>query len=452
MLLYRRLRALCRRETDKLDDDYEYHSLAAAGAVEAAHAGLGTESGKAPAAAAEPEDPDVVAERQRVRHGDLSNAAVVLDGLRKDYGAGIVGGGSEREALRNRFASFLQVLSLGTVTPARYKRAVDDLCLAINYGECLGLLGPNGAGKTTTISMLTGVSEITRGAALLAGHNVATQLNSVWRLLGVTPQFDTQWDELSVAEHLYFFARMKGVRSSRLRGVVQSVAERVNLDGDAFSQLSRGLSGGMRRRLSIAISLLGDPAPALVLLDEPSTGLDPASRRDVWRILQSERNAGRAMIITTHAMEEADALCDRIAIMYGGRLQCVGSQLRLKSKFGNGYKVTLTLQDASPDGFAAAHRFVTESVSSRARLVTRVGPTVSYLLPPDGVDVADLFQVLEANKGRANIQEYGIAATTLEEVFVRVCEGAEARAGAAPAAATQAEAAAAMMQAVQPLP
>jgi len=263
----------------------------------------------------------------------------------------------------------------------------------------------------------------------VGGYDVGHQLENVWRMLGVCPQFDTIWDELTVSEHLYFYARVKGVPAKRLKAVVQRTAEKIKLDGDAFNQAARGLSGGMRRRLSIGISLLGEAR--VIVLDEPTTGLDPDARRDVWRIILAERDSGRGMIVTTHSMEEADALCTRIAIMHKGRLQCIGNQLTLKSKYGDGYKLiihTVKGQGSAANDHAATDAFVRERVCAAATRTSHIGNSVSYVMPRGSVDIAAVFTVLEGNKAAGAILDYGLSQTTLEDVFVNVVERAEAEA------------------------
>jgi ABC-type multidrug transport system ATPase subunit len=225
-------------------------------------------------------------------------------------------------------------------------------------------------------------------------------------------------------------------------GAVQSAAEKVQLDGNPFNMPASTLSGGQRRRLSIAISLLGDPD--IVFLDEPTTGLDPENRNSIHRILAAEKRPGRTLLLTTHSMDEADILCDRIAILGSGRLRAVGSQQRLKHRFGAGYKLTLHLlappAAAAAGGLpasassalleataAAAHAFVLASVAPSARLVNRVGTTLSYSLPREGLDVSAVFGTLDAARGKraTGIAEFGLEQSSLEEVFVSVVEASE---------------------------
>ena len=220
--------------------------------------------------------------------------------------------------------------------------AVRGSWFGIREGELFCLLGPNGAGKTTTINCLTGALPVSGGEALVYGHPIAcgaTGMDRVRQLMGVCPQFDVQWGELTGREHLLIYGHVKGLRPSLVCGQAKALLDKVAL-GKSASARSAAYSGGMRRRLSVAIALLGDPK--IVYLDEPTTGMDPISRRYVWDIIQ-EAKRGRAIVLTTHSMEEADVLGDRIGIMARGRLQAVGSALRLKQTFGAGYQVTVAV-------------------------------------------------------------------------------------------------------------
>ncbi|KAJ1444037.1 P-loop containing nucleoside triphosphate hydrolase protein, partial [Ochromonadaceae sp. CCMP2298] len=201
--------------------------------------------------------------------------------------------------------------------------AVRDLSLALSLGECFGMLGPNGAGKSTTISILIGKLKASLGRQFVAGQDVGQNMAAVHRYIGVCPQFDVVWSDLTVAEHITFQARQRGVPTHMLSSKVQQAALAVGLDGDGFYTRAGDLSGGMRRRLSIAMSLVGDPP--ILFMDEPTTGLDPDNRQAIWRIIQSIKSPSRLILLTTHSMEEAEALCTRIGIMARGELRCVGT-------------------------------------------------------------------------------------------------------------------------------
>jgi ABC-type multidrug transport system ATPase subunit len=205
--------------------------------------------------------------------------------------------------------------------------------------ETFGLLGPNGAGKTTLISMLTGMTNPDHGNAWIGGFDIGEDIGKAQLQMGVCPQFDLLWPQLTVQEHLTFYARLKGVTGDNLGQRVKEAIEEVNLTNFS-SFLASSLSGGMKRRLSIAVSLVGDPQ--IVFLDEPSTGLDPDNRRQIWEVLVRCQER-RALFLTTHMMEEADALCHRIGIITHGALRTVGNQLRLKKDYGQGYRLSFSL-------------------------------------------------------------------------------------------------------------
>ena len=219
------------------------------------------------------------------------------------------------------------------------KVAVKHLNLGINNEECFGLLGHNGAGKTTTINMLTGLFSPSSGEAFVNDRNIKEDLLEVRREMGVCPQHDVLWDDLNAQEHLLFYGRLKGFWGAELNRMVTAAMESVQL-GEHKWKLVKEFSGGMKRRLSVACSLIGDPS--VVYLDEPSTGLDPASKHRLWSVVQ-EAKKGKSIILTTHSMEEAEVLCDRIGIMADGFLQCIGTSSEMKLRFGDGYTLNASI-------------------------------------------------------------------------------------------------------------
>lgn len=202
------------------------------------------------------------------------------------------------------------------------KVAVQDLSFGLKQGECFGFLGINGAGKTTTMKMLTGDIVPTSGNATLSGYDILTQQVQVRRQIGYCPQNDALIDLLTVREHLELFAKIKGVPNSDLDLVVREKMEQLNLT--AFEdKLAGSLSGGNKRKLSVAIAMIG--SPRILFLDEPSTGMmDPVSRRFMWDVISeiSTYNKESTVVLTTHSMEECEALCTRVGIMVGGELKC----------------------------------------------------------------------------------------------------------------------------------
>lgn len=193
--------------------------------------------------------------------------------------------------------------------------AVNGLSLQVNRGEIVGLLGPNGAGKSTTVSMIAGLASPSEGRVTLDGLPV--QESGVRRRIGLAPQELSLYDKLSAHENLSFLAALHGMRGDAAREAIDRVLRRVQLQ-DRSRDIVKGFSGGMKRRLNIAAALLHDPD--LVLLDEPTAGVDPQSRAQLFECIEDLRDQGKAVIYTTHYMEEAERLCDRIAIMDQGQL------------------------------------------------------------------------------------------------------------------------------------
>ena len=189
--------------------------------------------------------------------------------------------------------------------------ALHPTTFRVNKGEVLGLLGPNGAGKTTLISILTGLIKPTSGEAWVGGHHVLTDLPSVYKSIGVCPQFDLFWEDLTIEEHLLFYLRLKGSDTSTEDERIREICSQVELREHMHKQ-AKSLSGGMKRRLSLAVALAGDPKA--VFLDEPTTGLDPLNREGFWKIIEKVK-ANKAIILTTHLMQEADFLSDRIGTL-----------------------------------------------------------------------------------------------------------------------------------------
>ena len=206
--------------------------------------------------------------------------------------------------------------------------AVKGVSFAVNDGEIFGLLGPNGAGKSTLIRMMTTLVPITSGRAIVAGFDVAKESDSVRRVIGVIPQALASDPDLTLEENLSIYAKLYGVPRAERAKNIQEVLEAVDLVKWRHAQ-TKTLSGGMRRRLEIARGLVHNPH--IFFLDEPTTGLDPVSRIAVWEMLDNLRKTRNlTMLLTTHYMEEADKLCDRIAIVDHGNLVALGTPIELK--------------------------------------------------------------------------------------------------------------------------
>lgn len=280
-------------------------------------------------------------------------------------------------------------------------------------------------GKTTTISMLTGALAPTSGSAQILGKDLATQLNAVRDDLGICLQHDCLFPDLTVREHLQFFSRLKGLYSKMSFSEAEAHIDQIIKDVALFEKrntFSKNLSGGMKRKLSVAIAFCG--GSKVVLLDEPTSGMDPFSRRFTWNVIRQYRQ-NRCILLTTHFMDEADVLGDRIAIMAEGQLRCVGSPLFLKKHYGVGYQLTIEKQHDFVEKASAAAleelddklRDCVEGNVKDAALLNNVGTELSYQLPVgEASHFGPMFDVLDGLVDEGKVSSYGVGITTLEEV------------------------------------
>lgn len=303
------------------------------------------------------------------------------------------------------------------------KVAVERLDLHVPKGQVLGLLGKNGAGKTTALNILAGAHDATSGLALVAGYDCEAEKIKVFERLGNCAQFDVVWRSQSVQQHLEFFAALKGLPRQEIPKIARAVASAVGLGSEGVYHRKAGLlSGGMRRRLSIGMSLIG--APRMLILDEPTTGLDPSTRSSIWSLINSFASNERSMIITTHMMIEADTLCDRIAIVADGKLVVIGTQQHLKDKFGDGYVLQLNLVHNSPDHLERAMTFVRTRLHPEARLTSRQVKTLHFNLPHD-INLESLFKGLYSKERTTEgcINQFLLSQASLEDVFITLGDG-----------------------------
>lgn len=219
--------------------------------------------------------------------------------------------------------------------------AVNQISIAIKPAECFGLLGVNGAGKTTTFKMLTGDERISDGNAWVRGVSLKSNMPDVHKVIGYCPQFDALIEDLTGRETLEMFALLRGVPHDDINGVSMRLASELNFTKHIDKKISE-YSGGNKRKLSTAVALLGNPS--VVYLDEPTTGMDPGAKRNLWNMVQKVRNSGKAIVLTSHSMEECEALCSRLAIMVNGEFKCLGSTQHLKNKFSKGYVLSVKVQ------------------------------------------------------------------------------------------------------------
>jgi ATP-binding cassette, subfamily A (ABC1), member 3 len=302
------------------------------------------------------------------------------------------------------------------------KKAVNGIVFGMRSGEVFSLLGHNGAGKTTTINMLCGMYEATAGDATVYGRSIRTDMATIRQSIGFCPQHDVLYPELTVWEHLEFYGRIKGVSEDRLQSEVAHRIGQVGLGGKEHNTGDK-LSGGMKRKLSLAIAYLGNSS--FVVLDEPTAGLDPVSRRFVWDIIQANKK-DRVTLLTTHFMDEADILGDRIGIVANGIMKCCGSSPFLKSRYGIGYHLDVAFPSDFKTVNASKHAQFIEKIVPGSKQDTGIGSEISFLLPLQGTShFPQLLRQLDEHKAELGHDSVGLSLTTLEEVFLRVADEAD---------------------------
>ena len=224
------------------------------------------------------------------------------------------------------------------------KIVVDDISFNVYKGECFSILGVNGAGKTTTFRILTGTVAPTDGEVYVHGFNVKNQINKVRQSLGYCPQNDVLNDTLTARETLEIYSDFRGIPKNSQRNTIEKVLELVGLNEHA-DFICGQFSGGNKRKLCLGISILG--FPELVILDEPTAGMDPESRKKVWKVINELKSNQCSVILTSHSMDEAENVSDRITIMTAGRLRCLGAPTYIKQKFGDDFELQLKLESPS---------------------------------------------------------------------------------------------------------
>ena len=218
-------------------------------------------------------------------------------------------------------------------------KAVDGVSFSIEKGEIFGLLGPNGAGKTTTIRILSTIAQPDGGDVKIGGHSVRTNPGEVRSMIGICPQELALYADMSAFDNLVFFGRMSGLGSEEAREQALTNLDLMGLKARAMKGKVDKFSGGMKRRVNLAIALMGHPQ--MLFLDEPTVGIDPQSRNNIYETIEGLRNKGMTILYTTHYMEEADRLCRRVAIMDAGKIMAMDTPQALKKQIGDDEHATL---------------------------------------------------------------------------------------------------------------
>jgi ABC-2 type transport system ATP-binding protein len=280
--------------------------------------------------------------------------------------------------------------------------AVNDISFNVEKGETFGLLGPNGAGKTTTLEMIEGLKTPTSGSIRVEGFDVQRQTHQVKSIIGVQLQASTFFDNLTVVELIDTFAALYNRKVDAAR-----LLEEVQL-GEKAQSRAKELSGGQKQRLSIAVGLVNEPK--VLFLDEPTTGLDPQARRNLWELVTAIKGKGKTIVLTTHYMDEAEVLCDRIAIMDNARIVALGTTEKLLSSAGDGSRIEFTAHATPSDESLRA-------IPGVARLER--GDSKYCAVTNDAQATLDaLFGLVR--QGGLRIDELTVRRPTLEDVFLKL--------------------------------
>jgi ABC-2 type transport system ATP-binding protein len=279
--------------------------------------------------------------------------------------------------------------------------AVNDISFTVKRGEIFAFLGPNGAGKTTTVEILVGLRKPTSGGAHVLGFDIAKEQKEIKKRIGVLPQSFNTYDRLTVKENIEYFS---GVFDSRPD--VDGLIKLVDLD-DKKKEQFKNLSGGLKQRLGIAVALVNDPE--IVFLDEPTSGLDPKARHGVWRLIDDLHHKGKTVFLTTHYMEEAEALADRVGIIHNGKIVALDKTDALVAEHGK--KNLLVLRKADPKAVS-----VIEKIGVKANYDKGEGDVIIHL--NHAVAVSDIMQALSS--AHVSFSELQLKRSSLEDVFLNL--------------------------------
>jgi len=293
-------------------------------------------------------------------------------------------------------------------------KAVDEISFKIKRGECFGFLGPNGAGKTTTINLISCYLKPESGKAFIGGYDVINEHSEVKKLIGICPQENIFYEELNVYENVIFFGKMYNINRKELKNRANELIEKVGLQEKRKIRAEK-LSGGMKRRLNLIIGLVHDPE--ILFLDEPTAGLDPQSRRLIWDYIFELKSRNKTIFLTTHYMDEADILSDRLAIIDCGKIIATGSPEHLKETIGKGDLLNLKIEGPRQQLMSSINQikqfdYVNDASYLEEENITRINAM-------DGLGkIGEILKVFTNEQKRLQVVDVGVQRNSLENVFL----------------------------------
>lgn len=301
-------------------------------------------------------------------------------------------------------------------------QAVNGVSFGVHEKECFGLLGTNGAGKTSTFRMITGDLFPDYGSAHHDQFDVVNSLSEFQQNLGYCPQFDPLLDKLTGREMLHLFGRLRGVTGDDLKIITNDLIEMAGLNKYADKR-TETFSGGNKRKLSLALAIIGHPK--VLLLDEPTSGVDPSSRRKIWNMLALIRNQfGCSIVLTSHSMQECESICSRIGIMVAGQFRCLGSVQHLRNKYGQGFTLMIKIKREMIQNAATVEDYLNEIKAFICKEIPSAvirdfhETVITYHVTDPNVPWCKLFQVMELAKGNFLLEDYSVSDTSLEQIFI----------------------------------
>lgn len=295
--------------------------------------------------------------------------------------------------------------------------AVQSLSFSVQPGECFGLLGVNGAGKTTTFRMITGEMSPDYGKVQVNGISMAENPSEARQILGYCPQSDALNVLLTSSEHLRLYARIRGTPEEKIGPLIKDSLNIFGLAGTWASRQAGQLSGGGKRRLNAAIAFAGNPK--LVLLDEPTAGLDPAARNQVWTRVRNLAKQGTSLVLTSHSVSECESVCNRLGIMVAGKFCCLGTPQHIKNKFGRGYIVTVRLNSSkNSDSSDQLNKFILNEFPD-AKIIEQQLSVLKFRIGENvSCQISSILAVLQKAKVDGLARDYSVTQASLDDVFV----------------------------------